>query len=1076
MIKKTHMNRLTSLTLAALLLAPLASLHAADPTELRFALTMDGASAAKQPYPVLNGGAFDGPVVKESPDPLVGYRWKETKADDGLQVYSLRPVAAVADANAAFENLESATGGRTAITVKGTGSIRFDFGVESAAWLEFDSPDLAGKVEMSISEYNEPARVNSGPAHPAKTGVPVKYGNTYRLELNQELYEGVRFGWIHVRSFTAAWHITGLRLVCQTKPANYNGSFSCSDAMLTRIWYAGAYGVKLNLTKDYFGAILMDRGDRISWTGDAHPSQAAALVALGNYDFIKKNIDNTSNQSNGIRSYSLYWVLSLIDYYNYTGDTTTLKKYTDNACGKLDDAFRVYGTNPGLGFYGWDERLGAGFEHNSCQGSQHAYMMLSIRAWKEFAEAMGKCARTDLRDKYNSYANEKMAALRRNVAWYQGFGLHANGDAVNTGLLNDAEKKAVFETSFADRVNRVSFSPFNQYFVIQAFALMNKYDDALSSIHDLWGGQIKYGGTTFFEDYRPSWNLAIGVNDAVPNNQCGYTSLCHPWGSGVTKWLSEEVLGIKPTSPGFKTFDVTPHLGRTLTSVTGTTPTPCGAIRASFNVSSGACMVVVPAGTVGRVGIPKAEKSIERIMVNGKQAWDGAFRRVPGMGGASQDSDFVYFTDLQPGAYRFAVAYGGTTPSYVEPPAIFPARFVGEDAKTRGNWGGVYGKDGYVLCNYDGNGADKMVLPAYISAVNYYMSGSGMPNMTVWAAGTNDARALAPDSGNGTSRTAAGLYTGDPAACQQAFTVTINVNGRHDYQVALYFADWDDKGRRLAVDMFDEGTLCLIAPTKIVKDFRGGTYLVYSYNKSARFRIYHVRGDNAVLSGIFFDSSNSGGIQRETRDISGWSVHISRDLLATNAEATRLALKLLQAQLEGIVRVAPPAAVAELRKVPLWISPEYPETPPRAEYHPDANWLRENGRDPAMAKGVEFTNVRIFESETKRMPVFALHELAHSYHDRVLGYNHAGIAAAYEKAKASGKYDQVQRRDASGQVSIERAYAMTDPQEYFAETTEAFFGTNDFFPFTRADLKQHDPEMFALLEKLWVSTSKGKQL
>jgi len=709
---------------------------------------------------------------------------------------------------------------------------------------------------MSISEYNEPAKVNSGPPHPVKTAVPVKYGNTYRLELNGELYEGARFGWIHVRSFASAWHITGIRLVCQTKPTNYNGSFSCSDPMLTKIWYAGAYGVKLNLMKDYFGAILMDRGDRHSWTGDAHPSQAAALVAFGNHDFIKKNIDNTSNQSNGIRSYSLYWVLSLLDYYNYTGDAVTLNKYITNASEKLDDAFRVYGTNPGLVFYGWDERLGAGFEHNSCKESQNAYMMLSIRTWKAFAEAMGTCGRTDLRDKYNGYANEKMVALRQNPAWYQGFGLHANADAVTTGLLNDAEKRAVFERSFADRVNRVSFSPFNQYFVIQAFALMNQHDDALGSIHDLWGGMIKYGGTTFFETYWPAWNGVIGINDAVPNNQCGNTSLCHPWGSGVTKWLSEEVLGIKPTSPGFKTFDVTPHLGRTLTSVTGTTPTPYGAIRASFNVSSGDCMVTVPAGTVGRVGIPKVEKAIEGILVNGNQAWDGAFRPVTGIGGASQDSDFVYFTDLQPGTYTIAVAYRGSTPSYVEPPEIFPARFVGEDAKTSGNWGGVYGTDGYVLCNYQGNGSDKVMLPAYISGVDYYMFGSGKPNRVAWAPETSDPRALAPDAGNGTSRVASAIFSGDPSACQQAFTVTIHVKDQHDYQVALYFADWDDKGRRQAVDMFDENSLCLISPTRIVKDFRGGKYLIYSYNKSARFRIYHVRGDNAVLSGIFFQSPN----------------------------------------------------------------------------------------------------------------------------------------------------------------------------------------------------------------------------
>jgi hypothetical protein len=217
----------------------------------------------------------------------------------------------------------------------------------------------------------------------------------------------------------------------------------------------------------------------------------------------------------------------------------------------------------------------------------------------------------------------------------------------------------------------------------------------------------------------------------------------------------------------------------------------------------------------------------------------------------------------------------------------------------------------------------------------------------------------------------------------------------------------------------------------------------------------------------------NNGIQRETRDIAGWTVHISRDLLATNAEATGTALKLLAVQLEAIVRNVPPAAVAELRKVPLWFSPEYPGVKPRAEYHPSAGWLRENGRDPAMAKGVEFTNIRIFEAETRRMPAFALHELAHAYHDRVLpqGFGNPEIKAAYERAKTSGKYDHVERWHGPGKpVTYERAYAMTNPQEFFAENTEAFFSRNDFFPFTRAELKQTDPVGYALIEELWGSS------
>jgi hypothetical protein len=217
-------------------------------------------------------------------------------------------------------------------------------------------------------------------------------------------------------------------------------------------------------------------------------------------------------------------------------------------------------------------------------------------------------------------------------------------------------------------------------------------------------------------------------------------------------------------------------------------------------------------------------------------------------------------------------------------------------------------------------------------------------------------------------------------------------------------------------------------------------------------------------------ASSDATILRETRELCGWNVHIHRSLLTTDAAATARALKLLEGQLAEIVRNVPSAAVAELRKVSLWISPEYPGEKPRAEYHPNAGWLREHGRDPAMAKGVEFTNVRIFEAESRRMPNFTLHELAHAYHDCVLpeGFANPEIKAAYEKAKASGKYERVERWNGDGKPkTLERAYAMTNPQEYFAENTEAFFSRNDYFPFTPDELKKHDPEMFALLGRLW---------
>ena len=224
------------------------------------------------------------------------------------------------------------------------------------------------------------------------------------------------------------------------------------------------------------------------------------------------------------------------------------------------------------------------------------------------------------------------------------------------------------------------------------------------------------------------------------------------------------------------------------------------------------------------------------------------------------------------------------------------------------------------------------------------------------------------------------------------------------------------------------------------------------------------------ISSIFASEASETTFENsEKRNVAGWTLHIAQKLLADESELTDRAIELLEAQLQEIIRVVPGTAVAELKKVPLYFSPEYPGKRPAAEFHPGADWLRKNGRDPGMVKAVEFTNIRIFEAETRRMPNFALHELAHAFHNLVLteGFGNAEIIAAFERAKASGIYDKVERRDSEGRTRTERAYAMTTAMEYFAETTEAYFTRNDFFPFTNEELQRHDPVMFALLTTLW---------
>ncbi|NBV22290.1 MAG: metallopeptidase [Proteobacteria bacterium] len=202
-----------------------------------------------------------------------------------------------------------------------------------------------------------------------------------------------------------------------------------------------------------------------------------------------------------------------------------------------------------------------------------------------------------------------------------------------------------------------------------------------------------------------------------------------------------------------------------------------------------------------------------------------------------------------------------------------------------------------------------------------------------------------------------------------------------------------------------------------------------------------------------------------TRNIEGWNIRIDDRLLKGEGAAIgERALKLLTARLVAITIVVPEKSLTKLRAVTIEMDLDYGDLH-HMQYHPGAGWLKEHGYSPDLVKCVHIPVVEEFLSpyENHRMPWVVLHELAHAFHDQFVGFEDARVIAVWKKFRDSGKYKSV----LTSPGHMREHYGLTNQKEFFAEMTEAYFGSNDFYPFVTGELMQAEPETFALLAEIW---------
>jgi alpha-L-rhamnosidase len=408
-------------------------------------------------------------------------------------------------------------------------------------------------------------------------------------------------------------------------PVQYRGSFSCSDRKLTKLWYTGAYTAHLCMQEDIWDA---PKRDRSPWIGDMIVSGGAINDVFADRFLMEKTMQRLRDEAlgghvNGIPGYSCAWICTLADFHRHIGDDAYLSKQHDSLLsllalmrGELDERGLFANKGGAWAFVDWSP----GFDGNTPEAYAATHLFF-VKAVREAAFLLWEMGDVDNSIQYRAWSDVLAKAARRHLlsesAGTYGDRLQENAMAVISDVATMDQQERIYESVLApdspawDKTgvpayNRGVITPYFGGYVLQALSAMGHTNAGVRLLRRYWGGMLDEGATTFWEAYDPLWpKKQFHLHLQADNKEGTFISLCHGWSAAPTSWLTEHVLGVRPTSGGFKTAVIAPDLGD-LRWAEGDVPTPYGAIHVRAEKKHGRvlCRVTIPQGITASVVVP----------------------------------------------------------------------------------------------------------------------------------------------------------------------------------------------------------------------------------------------------------------------------------------------------------------------------------------------------------------------------------------------------------------------------------------------------------------------------------------
>jgi alpha-L-rhamnosidase len=516
------------------------------------------------------------------------------------------------------------------VVEKAPGHYFVDYGRTWIGGLSLDLQGTAGQVvELRFGEeLSAPQTVR----YSMRTGN--QYVDRWTLKDGPQHLEtwGMRvFRYLEVVGAPPGLGVDDFPALAQVYPFDPDGAvLRSSDDALNQVWRLSRNTVETTNHNLYVD----------SWTREREPYEADSYLqmmanfftssepTLGNY-----SIDYLLTRRTWPTEWPMYTILAMHDSFQQTGDVAQLERSYDELVDKLPTEW----VEDSTGLIRKDFRSNGCSSQTDCDivdwpaSERDGYVFrpyntvinaLGYRAFEDMAgvaEALGKDADAA---SYTATAERLRAAINERL-WDEEKGAYRDGLGPDgTPVDHWAVHASVFATAFgvadADRAARAAdyigsrgmqCSVYCAAFLVESLYNGDRsdlaYDLLTSTGLRSWLNMIADGAGATGEAWDPSLKSNMTYS--------------HPWAASPAYNIPQGMFGIRPTTPGYVTFDVRPQ-PRSVEWASITLPTLKGRIGAAFHTLDGRTDVatLVPGNTTASVHVPAGDATADVVYVDGR--------------------------------------------------------------------------------------------------------------------------------------------------------------------------------------------------------------------------------------------------------------------------------------------------------------------------------------------------------------------------------------------------------------------------------------------------------------------------